>query len=101
MPIGEINSAQTYCFGKRTDKATFLKSFIHRIVLLSDILQKQYQEIMHKKLKKNRASDILQFLSHFWENEYAAQLTFRRLTFISNQILNIPSFENKGFSYKP
>ena len=60
-PIGQTNYGKKYGVGKRIDEATSVKSFRHRGEVLLDILQKQYQAILQKKLKKTRASDILQF----------------------------------------
>ena len=93
VPNGERNSSQTYGVGNRIDEDTSVKILRHIGALILDILQKQYREIMQKKLKKTRAWDIFQFWSQFWENEYASQLVLRRRIFLSNMIWNIPSFE--------
>ena len=54
-----------------------------------------------EEIEETRASDILQFWSQFWENEYTAQLALRRCIFLSNKVWKIPQLKNYGFSVKP
>ena len=48
--MGETNSDETYGVGTRTDEGTAVRNFRHRGAVLSEILQKQYQALLQKKL---------------------------------------------------
>ena len=58
--------------------------------------QKQDQAILQNKLKKTRASNILQLCPWIWENEHINQLDLRRNIFISNTIYELLNLKNWG-----
>ena len=48
--MGETNSDETYGVGTSTNAVTLVQNFRHIGAVISEILQKQYQEFLQKKL---------------------------------------------------